>query len=102
MMSNILRRLVLIIGLSMGLALSVAASASRPIPSVRGTIDSIDYVQHTISVNHHTYRVAAEASYAGTGARSFGALSRGMNIECFLRDLRGGGSEIVRINVLPR
>lgn len=99
-MSNIYRRLMLVIALSAGLALSLAASASDYFPSLRGTIDSIDFLKHTISVNNHTYPVSSKASY--TGAQGFGVLSQGMNIEYFLEDLPGGGSEIVAITVLQR
>jgi hypothetical protein len=99
-MSKICRYLVPLLVLTAALAVDPVALASKYFPSFQGTIDSVDFIKHTISVNHHTYPVSSKAIYRG--AQGFGVLSSGMHIE-FSVDQAGGSSQtITEITVLSR
>ena len=75
------KMLCIIAGLAMGLmvtAPSWAAFGGSPAQPIKGTVQSIDYLHHAITVNGQTYAVAQNASYSGVA--SFSVLHIGMPI----------------------
>ena len=73
--------------LLLGLALapsSWAAFGESPAQVLKGTVQSIDYLHHAITINGQIYAVAANASYSGVAG--FSVLHIGMPIAYTLRD----------------
>ncbi|HEV2110247.1 MAG TPA: hypothetical protein VGT99_02745 [Gammaproteobacteria bacterium] len=93
-------RILALAALLGGLAASPPASASNYVKIQSGTIQSTDFLKHTITVNGQTYAVTSATVYSGN--MSFSLLSAGMKIQYFLAGPATGGSQtIVRIIVLP-
>lgn len=92
--------LVLVVALLASFAGSRPAAASNYMPIETGTIQSLDILKHTLTVNGRTYKVSAKASYVGS--LGFSVLSPGMKIRYFLGQSKAGQPQsIVRIIVLP-
>ena len=94
------RYLAPLLVLMASMAVDPAALASKYFRSFQGTIDSVDFIKHTITVNHATYPVSAQAIYHGTPG--FGMLSKGLHIEFSLDQAGGGSGTIAEITVLSR
>lgn len=77
----------LLAGALLGLAMapsSWAAFGEPPVHILKGTVQSIDYLHHAITINGQIYAVAASASYRGMAG--FSVLHVGMPIAYILRD----------------
>lgn len=80
--------LALATALILGCLLCTSAFASNggPVPVTHsGTVQNIDYLHHAITVNGHTYAVAANASYSGVAG--FSVLHIGMPISYVISHL---------------
>lgn len=75
------RLLSLLTGALLGVVMmpsSWAAFGTSPAQVIKGTVQSIDYLHHAISINGQTYAVAPNASY--NGVAGFSVLHIGMPI----------------------
>jgi hypothetical protein len=81
-----------------GLLLALAWGCSMNLPAlgmsgygadqlVQGEVQSIDYLQHAITVNGQSYRVSPQAKFNGIGA--FSVLHVGMPVQLMLGSARG-------------
>lgn len=61
---------------------SFAMGGYTPDQVLTGTVQSIDYLHHTITINGQTYAVSAQAKFTGIGG--FSVLHIGMPVECRL------------------
>ena len=59
-----------------------AMGGYTPDQVLSGTVQSIDYLHHTITVNGETYAVSSRAKFTGIGG--FSVLHVGMPVQCML------------------
>ena len=81
------RLLSLLTAALLGLAMAPscwAAFGGPPAQVLKGTVQSIDYLHHAITINGQIYAVAVNASYSGVAG--FSVLHIGMPIAYTLRD----------------
>jgi len=81
------RLLGIIAGLMLGSVVSLptwAAFGGSPAQAFKGTVQSVDYLHHAITVNGQTYAVAENATFSGVA--SFSVLHIGMPIAYTLGD----------------
>ncbi|MGA9851430.1 MAG: hypothetical protein WBR15_00630 [Gammaproteobacteria bacterium] len=94
-----------VIMLLAGLCLCHAALASYAVPNEdmgTGIIQSVDYANHTVTVNGQRYKISSKASYVNGVARNIGGLQPGMNIRFIANSpVKNPGSVITNIIVLP-
>ena len=82
--------------LLLGLATCQAALANRPVEVFQGSIETIDYGNHAITVNHQSYKVSPRASF--TGVTGFESLQQGMQVR-FILATPPSGSEPMIMNL---
>jgi len=99
-MSGKLAPIVLVAALLGGFLASTPATATYHVAFRTGTIQSINVLKHTLTINGYTYKVSPKATYVGSLGLS--VLSAGTKIRYFLASAKSGQSQIiVRIIVLP-
>lgn len=93
-------QLLMLAALLGGLAVPPAAPASSYVRTQVGTIQSTDFLKHTVTIDGRSYVVTDATTYGGR--MSFSLLHRGMKVQYFLTGGTAGGTQtIVRIIVLP-
>ena len=99
-MSDKFATIVLITALLGGVTVNGPANAVNLSPIKMGTIQSVNILKHTLTVNGRTYKVSSKATYVGSLGLS--VLSAGIKIRYYLGRAKAGQSRsIVRIIVIP-
>ncbi|MGB9429817.1 MAG: hypothetical protein WCC11_08080 [Gammaproteobacteria bacterium] len=103
-MSRAFKPVFIVAGLLMAACLCSGAFASYAVPDENigtGTIQAVDYVNHTVTVAGHVYRISPKAAYSDNG-KNAGVLQPGVKIQFTSNGpVNNPGSRIVNIVVLP-
>ena len=92
-------------GLLLAVFLCPCAFASYAVPPenmATGVVEAINYVNHSITVNGHVYRISPKATYASDSVKNIGGLQTGMKIQIIANGpVANSKSKITNIVVLP-
>ncbi|HVA55340.1 MAG TPA: hypothetical protein VNI53_06035 [Gammaproteobacteria bacterium] len=85
--------------------LSPAAFASYAVPSenmVSGVIQDVNYVDNTVKVNGHVYKISPKAAYMSDNVKNIGGLQAGMKIQFIANGpVSDRKSQVTNIVLLP-
>lgn len=97
--------LLTVLSLFLGLCLCQGSYASYAVPDENigtGVVQSVNYVNHTVTVAGHAYRISSKAVYIGVGVEDLQGLQTGTNIRFIANGpAKKPESSIINIVVLP-